>query len=87
MKSNYIWLDGELVPYEEATVHFLSPTVQYGFGAFDGIHRGHQKLIDRVNSVARQRNGTGILVTFEPHPQHLPSPIVFASFRWIVSHE
>jgi branched-chain amino acid aminotransferase len=37
MKSNYIWMDGELVPYEEATVHFLSPTVQYGFGAFDGI--------------------------------------------------
>ncbi len=43
-------------------------------GAFDGIHRGHQKLIDRVNSVARQRNGTGILVTFEPHPQRVIAP-------------
>jgi branched-chain amino acid aminotransferase len=37
MKSTYIWMDGELIPFEDATVHFLSPTVQYGFGTFDGI--------------------------------------------------
>ena len=36
MKSNYIWMNGELVPYEQATVHFLSPTIHYGFGAFEG---------------------------------------------------
>jgi branched-chain amino acid aminotransferase len=36
MKSDYIWMDGELVPYEQATVHFLSPTLHYGFGAFEG---------------------------------------------------
>ena len=36
MKSNFIWMDGELVPYEQATVHFLSPTLHYGFGAFEG---------------------------------------------------
>jgi branched-chain amino acid aminotransferase len=36
MKSNYIWMNGELVPYEQATVHFLSPTLHYGFGAFEG---------------------------------------------------
>lgn len=37
MKSKYIWMDGELVPFERATVHFLSPTLHYGFGAFEGI--------------------------------------------------
>jgi len=37
MKSDYIWMDGELIPFEDATVHFLSPTIHYGFGAFDGI--------------------------------------------------
>ena len=36
MKSNYIWMNGELVPFEQATVHFLSPTLHYGFGAFEG---------------------------------------------------
>lgn len=36
MKSNFIWMDGDLVPYEQATVHFLSPTLHYGFGAFEG---------------------------------------------------
>ena len=36
MKSNFIWMNGELIPYEQATVHFLSPTIHYGFGAFEG---------------------------------------------------
>lgn len=35
--SDCIWVDGELVPYEEATVHLLSPTLHYGPGVFEGI--------------------------------------------------
>jgi branched-chain amino acid aminotransferase len=35
--SEYVWLDGELVPFEEATVHFLNPTMHYGPGVFEGI--------------------------------------------------
>jgi len=37
MKSNLIWMNGELVPFQDATVHFLSPTLHYGIGAFEGI--------------------------------------------------
>ncbi len=37
MESEYIWMDGELVPYEEATVHFITPTLHYGPGVFEGI--------------------------------------------------
>lgn len=37
MKSDYIWMDGELVPYERATVHFITPTLHYGVGVFEGI--------------------------------------------------
>lgn len=37
MKSDYIWMDGELVPYDEATVHFITPTLHYGPGVFEGI--------------------------------------------------
>ena len=37
MKSDFVWLNGELVPYHQATVHFLSPTLHYGLGVFEGI--------------------------------------------------
>ncbi len=37
MKSDFIWMDGEFVPYERATVHFFSPTLHYGPGVFEGI--------------------------------------------------
>ncbi len=37
MKSELIWMDGELLPYEQATVHFLTPTLHYGPGVFEGI--------------------------------------------------
>lgn len=36
MQSKLIWINGELVPFEEATVHFLSPTIHYGWGVFEG---------------------------------------------------
>lgn len=37
MKSDFIWMDGELIPYEEATVHIITPTLHYGVGIFEGI--------------------------------------------------
>jgi branched-chain amino acid aminotransferase len=37
MKSDFIWMDGNLVPYAEATVHFNTPTLHYGLGGFEGI--------------------------------------------------
>ena len=32
-----IWLDGELVPWEEAKVHVLTHTFHYGLGVFEGV--------------------------------------------------
>ncbi len=37
MISEFVWMDGELVPYEKATVHFITPTLHYGMGVFEGI--------------------------------------------------
>jgi branched-chain amino acid aminotransferase len=37
MKSDYIWMDGKLVPYQEAKIHFITPTLHYGMGVFEGI--------------------------------------------------
>ncbi len=37
MKSDFIWMDGKLVPFEQATVQILNPTLHYGIGVFEGI--------------------------------------------------
>ena len=37
MESDYVWMNGELVDYEDATVHFLTPALHYGAGVFEGI--------------------------------------------------
>jgi branched-chain amino acid aminotransferase len=37
IKSEKIWMDGELVPFEDAKVHVLTHTLHYGYGAFEGI--------------------------------------------------
>lgn len=36
-RSQYVWMDGALVPFEQATVPFLNRTLHYGAGVFEGI--------------------------------------------------
>ncbi len=36
-KAKYIWLDGNLVPWDQAQVHVLTHTLHYGLGVFEGI--------------------------------------------------
>jgi branched-chain amino acid aminotransferase len=36
-KSQSIWMDGEFVAWDDATVHVLTPTLHYGWGVFEGI--------------------------------------------------
>ncbi len=36
-ESKYVWMDGKLVEFEKATVHFLNRTLHYGIGVFEGI--------------------------------------------------
>jgi riboflavin kinase/FMN adenylyltransferase len=38
-------------------------------GTFDGVHKGHQKILNRVIEVARNENGESVLITFWPHPR------------------
>jgi riboflavin kinase/FMN adenylyltransferase len=38
-------------------------------GNFDGVHRGHRALIDRVIARARSLDLTSCVLTFEPHPR------------------
>ncbi|MBN2862377.1 MAG: bifunctional riboflavin kinase/FAD synthetase [Bacteroidales bacterium] len=38
-------------------------------GIFDGVHRGHKAIIDRLVSVAGKINGESVVITFHPHPR------------------
>ncbi len=43
-------------------------------GNFDGMHLGHQAMVQRVVGVARERGLAACLVTFEPHPREFFAP-------------
>lgn len=43
-------------------------------GTFDGVHRGHQLVLERLAARARLRGLPAVLVTFEPHPLEVVNP-------------
>lgn len=43
-------------------------------GNFDGVHRGHRKILERVRRVAGERGATPVVMTFDPHPPRVVRP-------------
>jgi riboflavin kinase/FMN adenylyltransferase len=43
-------------------------------GNFDGVHRGHRKILERVRRVADERGATSVVMTFDPHPPRVVRP-------------
>jgi len=43
-------------------------------GNFDGVHRGHRKILDRLKRVAGERGATSVVMTFDPHPPRVVRP-------------
>lgn len=43
-------------------------------GNFDGVHRGHRKILDRVQRVATEHAATALVMTFDPHPPRVVRP-------------
>ena len=43
-------------------------------GNFDGLHRGHRRILDRVRRVAGERGATSVVMTFDPHPPRVVRP-------------
>jgi riboflavin kinase/FMN adenylyltransferase len=40
-------------------------------GTFDGVHIGHQKIIERLNQIKDCKNDRSIILTFFPHPRRI----------------
>jgi riboflavin kinase/FMN adenylyltransferase len=49
-----------------------SPVVT--IGTFDGVHMGHQKIIERLKEEAEKIGGESVLFTFYPHPRMVLFP-------------
>ncbi len=62
-------------------IHFPDDALPAGWhqpvlalGNFDGVHRGHAKIIDRVRRRADERGATAAALTFDPHPSRVLRP-------------
>jgi branched-chain amino acid aminotransferase len=58
-RSEKIWFDGRLVPFDEANVHVLAHSLHYGFGVFEGIR------------CYRCDDGRSAIFQLRPHVQRL----------------
>ena len=43
-------------------------------GTFDGVHKGHQIIINRINEIAKKQALESVVLTFDPHPRHVIYP-------------
>jgi riboflavin kinase/FMN adenylyltransferase len=50
------------------------PNTVITIGNFDGLHLGHQKIIQTVLQESEDINGTSMVVTFDPHPMKILAP-------------
>jgi riboflavin kinase/FMN adenylyltransferase len=51
------------------------PPVALTVGNFDGVHRGHQAMLERLIDEARRRGLMSCVLTFEPHPREFFAPL------------
>jgi riboflavin kinase / FMN adenylyltransferase len=59
-------------PEDARPAHWVQPVL--ALGNFDGLHRGHRKILDRVRRVAGERAATPLVMTFDPHPSRVVRP-------------
>jgi len=43
-------------------------------GEFDGVHRGHQRVVERAREIAMSRRLPVVAITFDPHPDEVIRP-------------
>ena len=59
-------------PEDPRPASWRSPVL--ALGNFDGLHRGHVKIIERIQRGAAERGGTSLVLTFDPHPPRIVRP-------------
>src|SRR5512134_211656 len=65
-------MDVARFPDDPRPARWVHPVL--ALGNFDGLHRGHIKIIERVCRVAAERGSTALVLTFDPHPPRVVRP-------------
>ncbi len=69
LKTAFVWMEGRLVPFEEANVHLLTHTLHYGLGIFEGTRAYEQtsggSAIFRLDDHLRRLWGSANAVNIE----------------------
>jgi riboflavin kinase/FMN adenylyltransferase len=68
-KKEYNFASMQVHQHLEALPRFKKSVIT--IGTFDGVHRGHQKLIHTLNEEAARIGGESVLITFHPHPRKI----------------
>lgn len=68
-RTDYVWMDGGLVPWEDATVHVLTHTLHYGLGIFEGTRAYEQtgggSCVFRLDDHLKRLRGSARICNFE----------------------
>src|SRR4029077_3182120 len=72
-----LWVDRRVMdvihfPEDPRPSTWVHPVL--ALGNFDGLHRGHRKILDRMRRVADERGATSVIMTFDPHPPRIVRP-------------
>lgn len=62
------------VVYSACELRERLPAPVATIGNFDGVHRGHRKILATLRERADALGGTAVVITFEPHPQKVLHP-------------
>lgn len=75
IESRYIWMDGAMVPFDDAKIHVLSHTLHYGLGVFEGIR------------AYKQANGGGGVFKLDEHIRRLMDSAKMCRIKVPYTHE
>ncbi len=66
--AKFVWMNGELVPWAEATVHVFTHALHYGTGVFEGIRaysRNHEVFVFRLRDHIRRLSESAKIYRFD----------------------
>lgn len=59
--------------YTDSSEYIKEKNTVVTVGSFDGLHKGHFKILNRLQDISKASNSKSVLLTFDPHPRQVVS--------------